>query len=100
MKLDELIDQIENQEPYVPKHLNQEGGRLLEEYHKFLDELHEWVQMEDVLKVVSMISVEKIGTKKFDLANRLDIITNGGKTGVTDDFTFNKDDELLDYTNG
>lgn len=100
MKFDELNKHLSDQEDYSPKQMNQEGGRLLEEYHKFIDELHKWVQKENVLKVISMISTEKIGTKKFDLANRLDIITSGGKTGVSDVFTFNKDDELLDYTQG
>jgi len=100
MKFDELNKHMSDTEGNTTKQLNQEGGRLLTEYHKFIDELHVWVNKEDVLKVISMISAEKIGTKKFALANRLDIMTNGGKTGITDKFTFNKEDELLDYTNG
>lgn len=78
--------------------LNDNGKKLLSDYHEFIERLSEWVSQDAIINVISVISAEKKGTKKFEDANRLDTLTNGGKTPInTSSMTFNKNDSIIKY---
>ena len=78
--------------------LNDAGEKLLSDYNDFIEELKEWVTEDAVINMISVISAEDKGTQKFQLANRLDTITSGGKNPINlDSFPFHEDDPLKDY---
>lgn len=98
MKFDDLtkLDQQINS-PGKELKLNKEGIVLLKQYHEFMHRLEEWVRHDAVINLIGVISAEKKGTNKFKLANRLDTMTNGGKTSISNQFTFNEKDPINEF---
>jgi SPP1 family predicted phage head-tail adaptor len=95
MKWNELVDLKEQPQTY---RLNEEGQKLLQSYHKFVDYLKIWVKNESVVNLISIISSEEKGTERFELAKRLDVMTNGGKVDIDGThYTFNKDDPINQF---
>jgi len=78
--------------------INNKGIELLNDYNKFIDTLKEWVNEDAVVNIISVISAEDKGTQKFKDANRLDTMTNGGRTPIDKSaVSFNENDTLTEY---
>lgn len=78
--------------------LNDDGKELLREYNLFIDTLKKWIKEDAVINIISVISAEDKGTQKFKDANRLDTMTNGGRTPIDKStVSFNQNDSLTEY---
>ena len=100
MKFDELNDlYVKDLESNGnTRNVNEKGKMLLRDYNGFIDTLKVWVNDDAVVNIISVISAEDKGTQKFKDANRLDTLTNGGKTPIDKtSVTFNDNDSLMEY---
>ncbi len=87
------------------KDLNTKGNNLLDEYHKFINELQQflssqskWIKEDIKVSIISMINTEDKGTEEFKTANRLDSLTNAGQTKIDrGSVAIHKDDNIIDY---
>lgn len=92
--------------------LNDQGKALLQTYYKIFADIEsniipiikpfvndvERIKKELAVQIVSTISSRKLGTTEFEIANRLDIMTSGGKTAIdANKFVFNSDDPIFKY---
>jgi len=95
MKWRELVDLKEQPQTYK---LNSRGLHILQTYHDFVNQLKSWVKDEAVINLISIISAEEKGTKRFEMAKRLDVMTNGGKIDIDGThYTFNSDDPIVNF---
>lgn len=98
MKFDELnellVKDLENNNSNLTN-LNKRGLELLQDYNKFIETLKQWVDNDSVVNIISVISAEDKGTQKFKDANRLDTLTNGGKTSIDKTIIAIHDDDSI-----
>jgi hypothetical protein len=99
MKFDELNTYVKDlSDNSIKANLNKKGIDLLDDYNKFINMLSEWVKDDAILNLLSVISAEEKGTSKFEIANRLDTITSGGKNNIDlNSFPVHDDDPIKDY---
>lgn len=90
--------------------LNDKGQRLVQAYHKLIEDLTKQYDILDqyinnpqtfkpelAVLTIGIINSQKVGNELFNTMVRLDAMTNGGKSNVSDSFTFNENDTLLNY---
>lgn len=87
------------------KKLNSKGKDLLEEYHKFINELQQfistqskWINEDITVNIISLINTDEKGTEAFKTANRLDSLTNAGQTKIDrGSVAIHNNDDIIDY---
>jgi len=91
--------------------LNANGIQMIKTFHSLISEIEkvllpvvknvardpQKIAKEAAMQLVSTINSSKEGTDNFDMMTRLDTMTNGGKTNIQSNFTFNADDKILQY---
>ena len=85
--------------------LNTRGETLLEDYHKFISELQQfltqqskWIKEDITVDIISLINTGEKGTDEFKTANRLDSLTNAGQTKIDrGSVAIHDNDGIIDY---
>jgi hypothetical protein len=108
-KFEQLSQAIQENIKY---NLNEKGKQLLQTYYKLIRDIEQSVipiikpYVEDVerikkelaVQIISTINSQKLGTKEFEVASRLDTLTSGGKNPIDgNQFVFNNEDPINQY---
>lgn len=109
VKFNNLANAISENTSY---RINANGIQLLKKYHSIISDIEKIllpllksvckdpikIAKQSAIQIVSSINSAKEGNEQFDLMNRLDTLTNGGKTPIQGNtFSFNENDNILQY---
>lgn len=107
-KFEALANAIKEDNGYK---LNANGIEMVKKFHSVISEIERVllpitktiakdpnkIAKQSAIQLVSTINSTKEGSEAFDIMTRLDTMTNGGKTPIQGNFTFNQDDKILQY---